>query len=421
MRPTPAIDDRQGDLSVVPISAALQGKVLDVVVSGSIGAVEAVRFIRSLRRLGASVTPWLTEGGAQFTTPMALEWAAGQQVRRGFAGDAPHIATADAVIIAPASANFLGQVANGLLPTAATALVASYLGQKLPVLFLPNMHDSLAAAPAVQRNIATLTAMGAYPLAARLEEGKHKFPEPAVLADLVAHRLNCRPHRVLITLGTTRAAIDAVRYLSNYSSGRLGSLIAEELFRRGFDTRVVAGPCPVQPKTFGRLHAVVGNADMEEAARRELLGCASAAVFAASVMDFLPTTAHTGKIASRDHERLTVELQRTHKMIKSLNPPLVGGARVKVGFKLETALTPERAEALAARHMPDYDLSLMVVNDLADVDANRHRALLFERRGGTIATPGLAVDGKEAVALLIAEHVAARLRNAGERPTHADH
>ena len=396
------------DLAVERRSDALSGRQIDVVVSGSIGSVESVRFIRSLRRLGAEVTPWLTSGGAQFVTPLALAWAAGREVRQAFTGDASHIALGDACVVAPASANLLGKCANGITDTPATALVASYLGSRKPVLILPNMHDSLAQAPAVSKNRDTLAAMGAQLLAARVEEGKQKFPEPAVLADEVAHRLNHSKAQVaaaLVTLGTTRGYLDDVRYLSNYSTGTLGSLIAEELYRLGVETHVVVGPCPRQPRTYTALTEVATNEEMSAAASKALEAGANAAVLAASVLDFQPESRASGKIPSNANAKLSVNLVRTPKIIAGINP----SSGIKVGFKLETALTSVRAEELAREYFAKYQLSLMVINDLSDVDALKHKAYIASYNKDCTGIELKILDGKSAVALAVAGHVASQL------------
>ena len=401
------------DLMVERRSDALVDRNLDVIVSGSISAVESIRFIRSLRRLGANVTPWLTRGGAQFVTPMALAWAAGRDVRLEFSGDASHIALGDACLIAPASANLLGKCAHGLTDTPATALVASYLGSGKPVLMLPNMHDSLIQGPAFSKNIKTLIEMGVERLASRREEGKQKFPDPATLADEAAHLLNRSSESgasALITLGTTRGYLDDVRYLSNYSTGTLGSLIAEELFRLGIRTQIVAGPCPRQPRVYSSLAAVYTNEEMAEKATAALTGGASAAVLAASVLDFKPEHRQSGKISSSSTEHLTVKLVRTSKIIAGIHP----SSGIKVGFKLESGLTEQRAKELAHEYIAKYGLSLMVINDLALVDADRHTALLATPSGNKQEIALIEVSGKREVAHAIAHHVASGIKAAGD-------
>ncbi len=395
------------DLAVERLSDALAGRIVDVVVSGSIGAVESVRFVRALRRLGAAVTPWLTAGGAQFITPLALSWAAGRDARQTFEGAATHLATGDGCVVAPASANLIAKVAHGFTDSPAAALIASYLGQGKPVLLLPNMHGSLAASPAVRKNLEALAGLGVQLLAARDEEGKRKFPEPAALADEVAHRVNraapggsARGQRVLITMGTTRGYVDDVRYFSNYSSGALGSETAEELYRMGFDTLVVCGPAQVRPRVATRLVPVETNAEMQAAAEQILRQGAQAAVLAASVLDYVPSAKKSGKISS-DAPTLSVDLVRTPKIIDGITPQ----RPVKVGFKLETGLTEARARELTQKYMPPLGLSLMVLNDLSQVSDRRHTAYLCEAAGAALRV----VDGKRAVAHAIARHVAERL------------
>lgn len=389
------------DLAVERLSSALADRVVDVVVSGSIGAVESVRFVRALRRLGATVAPWLTAGGSQFITPLALSWAAARETRTAFEGAASHIATGDACVVAPASAALIAKIAHGFTDSPASALIASYLGSGKPVLLLANMHESLAASPAVKRNLETLAGLGVQLLASRDEEAKRKFPEPAALADEVAHRINRRPgRRVLITMGTTRGYIDSVRYLSNYSSGGLGSETAEELYRSGLETFVVAGPSLIRPRVATRLVAVETNAEMQAAAEAIQRRGIGAAVLAASVLDYVPKARVSGKISSAAPS-LTIECERAAKIIAGIKPD--GG--VKVGFKLETGLTDQRIGELTTKYMMEYGLSLMVLNDLADVSDKRHKAYLVERAG----TSPAVVDGKREVAHAIARHVAERL------------
>jgi phosphopantothenoylcysteine decarboxylase/phosphopantothenate--cysteine ligase len=360
-----------------------------------------VRFVRALRRLGADVTPWLTSGGAQFTTESALAWAAGKPARTAFAGEHTHLATGDALIAAPASASFLARLAHGLTDTPSGALAASYLGAGRPVLVVPNMHDSLAAAPTVRRNVDLLAGLGVSFLGARAEEGKQKFPEPRTLADEVAHRLNAHARAgqsVVVTFGSTRGYIDDVRYVSNYSSGALGSGVCEELYRLGFGVTAVEGACEIKPRVASERVKADTNEAMQAAAQAAVRGGAVAAVLAASVLDFVPSERQRGKIPTASNAQVPLTLARTEKIIAAVNPP----SGVKVGFKLETGLTPARAAEIARDYLAKYGLSLIVLNDLADVDATRHRALLF----GPGQTAPREIVGKAAVARAIAEHVA---------------
>lgn len=397
------------DLHVERISTALLGTTIDLIVSGSIAAVESVRFVRSLRRLGADVQPWLTSGGAQFVTPLALSWAAARPTRDAFAGDASHIGLGDACVVAPASANIIAKAAQGISDTPSSALIASYLGQKKPVLLLPNMHDSLAASPAFVSNLERLRQFGAIILPARAEEGKQKFPAPDVLADQIAHQLKRSERKqagIALTMGSTRGYVDQVRYLSNYSSGALGSAIAEELYRQGFTTAVICGPCPIQPRIYSKFWAVETNEDMLSALQAACQDInIKGAIYAASVLDFVPKSRLAGKISS-NLESLTIECVPTQKIIAQVSPQ----GPIKIGFKLEVGLTPERAENLAAQYAQRYALSAVIINDLADVDRQRHQAWVYTAHEGKLIPEATQrVEGKKQIAAVIAQHVIQRL------------
>jgi len=409
---------RASDLDVEPVSDALTGLTLDLIVCGSIGAVESVRFVRALRRLGATVTPWLTRGAKQFVTPTALGWAAAAPVRDGFAGDASHIATADACIIAPASAAMIAKIAGGMTDSPASALIASALGAGKPVLLVPNMHDSLADSPGVRENLAKI-GQWLNLLEPRLEEGKRKFPDPAVLADECAHvinrkRRNSAARAALVTLGSTRGYVDDVRYFSNYSSGALGSLTAEELYRQGILTRVVAGSARVLPRVASQIVRITTNAELEAAGQAALAADAEAAVLAASVLDFVPAQRTSGKISSSVKD-FRVDMIATPKIIAGINPR----SGIKVGFKLESDLTTTSAQSWASKYIPGYGLSMMVLNALADVDETRHRAMIYSPDKPGQFAPSMkpdAIEGKSKVARFIAAHVIRGLTSQAATP-----
>ncbi|MCX6118296.1 MAG: hypothetical protein NT027_12195 [Proteobacteria bacterium] len=381
------------DLNVEPISDSLVGKTFDVVVSGSIASVESVRFIRSLRRLGATVQPWLTQGGAQFITPLALEWASANKCLTNFSGTHSHICTSDGVIVSPASSNMINRLAKGYTDTPASALIASALGQQKPVFILPAMHDSLSAAPSYQENIVKIeTWKNVHILSARLEEGKRKFPEPHILADQISHLAltQSRPKTdILVTLGTNRGYIDDVRYLSNYSSGKLGSLIAEELFRNGFRTHVIAGPSQFRPSNATKLTETISFQDMMNAVtgvnESSLLG----AVFTASVLDYQPDKKLVGKTKS-GQSSLHIELVPTEKIISKVTLP----GKIKIGFKLETELNLNRASDIAKDYCSKYNLSALICNELSQVDSTRHFAWAIAADGQQTELPSKAMIAK---------------------------
>ena len=244
------------DLKVDLNSLSLDGIEIDLIVGGSIGAVESVRFIRALRRLGGNVRVIMSPGAKLFTTKDALEWASNNPVIENFSGFAPHIATGDLLLICPASASLIGKIAQGICDTPATTLVQSYIGMKKPIQLLPNMHSSLSDSPIVSANLSKLAEYITL-LQPRVEEGKSKFPEPRTLADMVSHNHNRSKDRektsVLVCMGSTKGYLDDIRYISNYSSGGLGSKISEELFRQGINVHVVCGSVEILPQTYSTI------------------------------------------------------------------------------------------------------------------------------------------------------------------------
>jgi phosphopantothenoylcysteine decarboxylase/phosphopantothenate--cysteine ligase len=396
----------RSDLDVASFSDALAGRHLDVVVTGSIGAVESVRFVRSLRRIGSDVTVWLTRGAQQFVTETALAWASARPVTQSFSGTASHIALNDGCVIAPATANLISKVAQGITDSPATALAASYLGQKKPVILVPNMHDSLIESPFVAQNLERLRNY-CQVLAPRQEEGKQKFPEPRELADRVSHELNhtSQHQGVLISMGTTRGYFDDIRYISNYSSGALGSCIAEELYRWGFPTYVVAGPANVYPQAYTQRNRIETNDQLAQACQNVLSQYADSAILAASVLDFVPTEVKTGKISSKDD--FAPQFKKTPKIIDDLHP----SSGVKIGFKLGTDMTEECALDIAKDYAQRNNLSMMILNNRRDVDQSRHRAFLIEYPQQ--ANQCRTVEGKQAIARGITQH----LQNAKQLPT----
>jgi phosphopantothenoylcysteine decarboxylase/phosphopantothenate--cysteine ligase len=394
------------DLAVQTISDALRDKRLDVIVTGSIGAVEAVRFIRALRRLGAETHVWASRGALQFTTTTALSWAAGRDVNTDFSGSVSHIAQRDACVIAPLSANMIYKLAHGVTDTATSALACSYLGSAQPVLALANMHESMANAPAVAENLARLSQSSDrfFQLNARSEEGKLKFPDPRDLADQCAHRINAAdrsPNQppVLLCFGGTRAWIDTVRYLGNYSTGALGCAVASELYRRGFELHTLVGNVEVQPRNTSSLTRFESNDDLESAAMQilERHHHRTHLIFMAAVLDYIPDEALGTKLKSGiDH--LQIKLRTTKKIIAKLT---VHDA-AKIAFKLEDHL--DAAVDIASSYLDRYKLTMFIVNQRQDVSRQSHRALVFDATSKNPLTPEV-IESKEGLAVRIRKHL----------------
>ena len=393
------------DIAVTNLSESLSGQHLDVIVSGSIGAIESVRLIRALRRLGATVTPWLTEGGAQFITPMALAWAAGNPTITQFQGHASHVETHDGCVIAPASANFISRMIHGRTETPSAAIVTSYLGAGKPVSALPSMHDSLAQAPAVRTNLETLKTWGVRLLEPRLEEGKHKMPLPEILADEISHFQNTfqkeRVHRVMITLGGTKSQIDDVRYLGNYSTGSLGSKIAEECYRWGFATSIIAGTRQTQPKVYTDFTSAETYDEMKNACLTTAKDNISAAIMCAAVLDFQPKARIYGKVKSTSVAD-PIELEPTPKIIEHIAPK----PQIFVTFKLESEISEDACKSIASAYQHRVGSTMVVLNGVKEVSATKHLAYLVDCKNDHKV---IKIEGKYEISKEIVRHLRTNL------------
>lgn len=366
--------EKLSDLHVEPISNSLSGLTVDLVVSGSIAACEATKNIRALRRLGAETSVFLTRGGAKFTTATSLEWASAKKVTLEFDGRASHIASGDICCIAPASASILEKVVSGSTDTPEGALIQSYLGSKRPILVLPCMHASLWASPQVQMNAERLKQRGLLFIEPLVEEGKLKTPPPDILADQVSHAYHLSRNPTLIKgtvcMGSTKGYFDDIRYISNYSSGALGSMLVEELYRFGIQVSVICGSCQVKPRVWSELKMTETNDSMLNAVNDTPLQ--DFTIMLAAVLDYVPARRHAGKLRSGEG-RQNIELTPTPKIISKLSQL---GKKANIGFKLEPVLDSNTIDQ-AKSYLEKYSLSHMVANSFESIKKGGYEARIL--------------------------------------------
>lgn len=395
---------QNSDIRVDSLSKSLQGTTIDLVVGGSIGAVESVRFIRALRRLGARVNPIMSEGARLFTTITALEWASDNQVVDSFNGLAQHIATADFCLICPASASIISKVASGICDSPATTIIQSHIGQGNIVQLLPNMHNSLIDSPFINSNLEKIKNKITV-LEPRFGEEKIKFPDPKILADVVSHNYLHRknPTNALVCMGSTKGFIDEVRYISNYSSGGLGTSITEELFRSGFNVHVICGNAQKLPCTYSTLTAVETNDEML-AACKNIMGQFSNEIhiiMLASVLDYEPASRAKGKIRSGSND-LSLQLIPTQKIIDQLNPRR---GFAKVGFKLEPECNLNESKIIATNYIEKYNLTKVVINSLTKISSTNHEAFLIKAENSTDLIETKIANTKQEISASIKQHI----------------
>lgn len=391
------------DTGVKHLSDALRGQAFDWIVTGSIAATETVKAIRALRRLGAQVWVTMTKGAERFITSSSCAWASGNPVITEYGGFSDHIGRRDGLIVAPLSASFAAKIVAGICDSPALSLVASCLGQKIPTIVHPNMHVSLGDNPFWQEAWVKLQVQVCVidPL---IEEGKQKFISPPLLAEHIAHYFNKGKGQVVICMGRTEGAIDDVRYISNSSSGELGTLIASELYRRGFTTHIVCGPAERKPQSYSTMTWVRTPAEMSDAVQRRISVLHKPAlVMAAAVLDFMPQKTVVGKISSR-RENLTLTLQPVAKLIQDFKK-----SDPQVVFKVLADFNIDRDMDIVRRYILSTSCSLLVVNPWDRIATRSYRAWLF--------SPDLSysyVEGKEDASRRICDHIEERLQLKGD-------
>ena len=359
----------------------LKGKKIVLGITGSIAAYKACLILRLLIRQGAEVQVVITDAGKQFITPVTLSALTGKPVVSEFftANDGTwhsHVDLglwADAMLIAPCTASSLGKMVHGI---ANNMLITTYLSMKAPVFVAPAMDLDMYAHPSTQGNIERLKQVGniiiepqAGFLASGLE-GKGRMEEPAnivaVLEKYFEDEDNGRTctaqgqlagKKLLITAGPTYEKIDPVRFIGNYSSGKMGFALAEECSRRGADVVLVAGPVSLQSSAAIR-RIDVESADEMHAACVAEFAHADAAILCAAVADFKPAAVAAQKI-KREGDGLTLKLAATHDIAAALGREKKGN-QVLVGFALET----NNEETNAQKKLESKNLDFIVLNSL---------------------------------------------------------
>ncbi|HEY2435330.1 MAG TPA: bifunctional phosphopantothenoylcysteine decarboxylase/phosphopantothenate--cysteine ligase CoaBC [Vicinamibacterales bacterium] len=356
-------------------------------VSGGIGAYKAVEVARGLQKRGHDVAAIMTRSARRFVGDVTFEAITRRpvitdQFARGANADIEHIALATDIallLIAPATANLIGKLANGIADDFLTSL---YLATRAPVLVAPAMNTNMLEHPAVQRNLQTLVARGVHVVdpgdgfLACGWIGKGRLAEPETIVEeadrLLRPQGTCLGRRIVVSAGPTYEDLDPVRYIGNRSSGRMGYAVAAEAARRGAHVVLVSGPTKLDVPAGVQVERVRSAAEMARAVTRHAVE-ADAVVMAAAVADYTPERGAADAKITKSDGPMTLTLVRTPDILAELGRQR-GDARapVLVGFAAETGDPRPRArQKLAAKQV-----DLIVANDVSrtdagfDVDAN---------------------------------------------------
>ncbi len=356
----------------------LEGKKIILGITGSIAAYKAAMLLRLFVKEGAEVQVVITPAGKEFITPVTLSALSGKAVVSEFFGANDgawnsHVDLglwADVMIIAPATAASIGKMANGI---ADNMLITTYLSAKCPVLVAPAMDLDMFAHPSTQRNISILKEYGNIivepgegELASGLE-GKGRMEEPEQILETVIEQLSRKKKLLnksfLVTAGPTFEKIDPVRFIGNYSSGKMGYAIAGELAELGADVTLVSGPVSLTAKNPGIKVVFIESAEEMYNASVECFPNVDGAVMCAAVADFTPIRKEDRK-TKRGKENWNIGLQPTRDIAAELGK-LKRDHQLLVGFALET--NDELSNA--RKKLVKKNLDFIVLNSLNDKGA----------------------------------------------------
>jgi len=349
-------------------------------VTGGIGAYKAVEVARGLQKRGHDVVAVMTHSATRFVGPVTFEAITRRRVitdqfEPGTNADIEHIAlasTIDLLLIAPATANIVGKLANGIADDFLSTL---YTATRAPVLLAPSMNTQMFEHEAVRRNLDTLAARGVrfvdpgegYLACGWIGKGRLAEPDDIVVAAEAILRPQgpLRGQRVLVTAGPTHEDIDPVRYIGNRSSGRMGYAIAAEAARRGAEVTLVTGPSSLETPAVREVVRVRGAAEMHQAVMARALDV-HVVVMAAAVADYAPVE-RAGQKVPKDGETLTLVLKKTPDILGDLGQRRLasGSGPLLVGFAAETENVVARAAAKRERKHAD----LIVANDVSRTDS----------------------------------------------------
>ncbi len=309
----------------------------------------------------------LSRAASELVSAQALEWATGHPVLTRFSGRAEHIelcgqgGLCSLLLVAPATANTVGKIALGLDDTPVTTLATTALGTGLPVLVAPGMHEPMLDNPFVQENLGRLELAGVRLIQPHVTEGKAKMASAEVILESVLQALrppSLKGRRVLLTAGPTREPLDAVRVLTNPSSGRMGAELAREARLRGAEVTLVYGPAS-HPAPHGvAVISVSSSAEMAEAVQQQLQSERYHAFLGvAAVADYTPASPYAGKRPTSEGS-ITLELVPTPKILDQVRD--WHSELLVVGFKAETE--PERLLPAARERLQRARADVIVAN-----------------------------------------------------------
>ena len=381
-------------------------------ITGGIAAYKAPELVRLLVKAGHRVRCAATEHALQFVTRVTLETVSGAPLYHDLfaSGGTEHISLKDwgeMLIVAPATANIIGKVASGIADDALSTLLLAFSGK--PVVMAPAMNCEMWAHPAVQRNIETLRSCGIRMVGPAEGElacgvsgvGRMSEPEEIVEAALSTFHFPLSTQKWLVTAGPTYERIDSVRFIGNYSSGKMGFALAEALADAGADVELVSGPSHLDSR-HPRVHLTrVESAREMYAAATKLFPQCTGAILSAAVADYRPAETADHKLKKQGSKGMTLTLVQNPDILATLGTMKQAGQRL-IGFALETDHELENAQGKLQRKNLDYIVMNSLREEGAGFGVDTNRVHIIARDGSRTDSPLLS---KQDIARLIVNTV----------------
>ncbi len=352
-----------------------KGKNIIVGVTGGIAAYKSCELVRGLIKKDSSVQVVMTKNATEFITPLTLQTLSGKKVAINtfdpdWESEIGHITladNADLIVVAPATASFIGKVASGIADSLLSTII---LATKAPIILCPAMNVNMYENPVVQDNIIKLIERGFIVMEPGVGdlacgwEGKGRLPKIEDILEEIEKTLT--PHdmsneKVLVTAGATREYIDSVRYISNPSSGKMGYSLAREASNRGADVVLISGKTNLSPIAGVKTINVDSSEDMYKSVM-EFLDWATIVIKAAAVGDYTPASTKNGKIKKDDKDKILI-LKRTKDILHDIGKKKNG--KIVIGFAAETDNLLKNAQDKLKRKNAD----LIVANDISQLGA----------------------------------------------------
>lgn len=397
----------------------LKGKTVLLGVTGSIAAYKTANLARMLVKEHCTVHVLMTKNAANFINPITFETLTNNKCLidtfdRNFQYSVEHVALAkqaDAVMIAPASANVIGKIANGIADDMLTTTVMACPCKKM---IAPAMNHNMYHNPIVQDNLKKLASYGYEIVApdtgmlANGDIGDGRMPEESVLFEYIlkeiAYEKDLTGRKILVTAGATCEAIDPVRFITNHSSGKMGFALAKNAMLRGAEVTLVCGRTELKPPMFVKVINALSAADMFDAVTSVSDGM-DVIIKAAAVADYRPKTVSGNKI-KKSGEDMSIELERTKDILKYLGEHKKNG-QFLCGFSMET----ENAVDNSQRKLESKNLDMIVSNDLntegAGFGVDTNVVTIITREG----REELGIMTKDKVAEAILDRIAAKIND----------